>query len=211
MSDDRARDPADVPVDRPLDSWLEALGRPTGSPGGGAASGVMLGIAASLMGMVAGYASDSADAEECADRLARRRSEALQAVEEDGIVSARFGAALALPADDPDRDHRVGVAAIEAAESVAKLGTIGLTLLTEARLLAVIGNPSLAVDLAVAVEALGAGLSGASLNLRSNLKLARDHHAPASRMADLDPNIVRLSDAGRIIAQLAEELSSRLD
>lgn len=204
------RDPADVPVSRPMDAWLDALSRATGSPGGGAASGVMLGIAASLMGMVAAYTAESPEASEGADRLTRRRGEALQAVEEDGIVSARFGAALALPADDSARDERVREAAIDAAESVATLGEIGLTLLDEARVLTVIGNPHLAVDLAVAVEALGAGLSGASLNLRANLQLARDHHASESRLDDLDATVARLSDAGRGVAQLAEELSARL-
>jgi formiminotetrahydrofolate cyclodeaminase len=171
----------------------------------------MLGIAASLMGMVAAYTPESSDASECADRVARRRDDALQAVEADGIVSARFGAALALPADDPDRDARVRETAIDAAESVAKLGTIGRMLLAEAEALATIGNPHLAVDLAVAVEALRAGMSGASLNLRANLHLARDHDAPASRLTDLDASVARLSAAGEDVARLAEELSSRLD
>lgn len=207
---DGVSDTADIPVSRPMDEWLGALSRPTGSPGGGAASGVMLGIAASLMGMVAAYTPDRAEASECADRLARWRDDTLRAVEADGIVSARLGAALGLPADDPDRDDRVRDAAIDAADSVTKLSSMGVMLLPEARLLAAIGNPHLAVDLAVAVEALGAGLSGVSLNLRANLQLARDHHAPGARLADLDARVVPLSEAGQDVAQLAEELSSRL-
>jgi formiminotetrahydrofolate cyclodeaminase len=194
-----------------MDAWLDALSQPQGSPGGGAASGVMLGIAASLMGMVAAYTPESPTASECGERLARERSDALQAVEADGVVSARFGAALALPADDPERDERVREAAVDAADSVATLGAIGVALVTEARALAAAGNPHLAVDLAVAVEALRAGLSGTALNLRANLQIARSHDAPAARLAPLEADVARLSDAGRRLAQLAEELSSRLD
>lgn len=194
-----------------MDAWLDALSQPHGSPGGGAASGVMLGVAASLMGMVAAYTPEDPTVSECGDRLARGRDEALQAVETDGIVSARFGAALALPADDPDRDERVRDAAVDAADSVAQLGRIGVALVPEAGVLAAAGNPHLAVDLAVAVEALRAGLSGTSLNLRANLQIARSHDAPSSRLASLETDVERLSDAGRRLSQLAEELSSRVD
>lgn len=207
----RMKDPDEIPTSRPLDAWLDALSQPHGAPGGGAASGVMLGIAASLMGMVAAYTPDSPTASECGDRLAGERYEALRAVEADGIVSARFGSALALPAEDPDREERVREAAVDAADSVAKLGSIGIALLAEARILAAAGNPHLAVDLAVAVEALRAGLSGTSLNLRANLQIARSHDAPPSRLAALDAEVRRLADAARDLAQLAEELSSRLD
>lgn len=194
-----------------MDAWLDALSQPHGSPGGGAASGVMLGIATSLMGMVAAYTPDNPTASDCGDRLARERREALEAVEADGIVSARFGAALALPAEDPDRDERVREGAVDAAESVAKLGMIGVALVSDARVLAAAGNPHLAVDLAVAVEALRAGLSGTALNLRANLQAARNHDAPPSRLASLEAGVTRLSDAGRRLSQLAEELSSRVD
>src|SRR5690349_2077027 len=120
---------ADVPTSTPLDGWLAQLGQPNGAPGGGAASGVMLGIAASLLRMVAEYTPDDPRAAECGDRLARTRIEALVAVEDDGVLSAGFGAALALPTDDPERDRRVRDAAMDAAESSTRLGAIGVRLL----------------------------------------------------------------------------------
>ncbi|WP_029262381.1 MULTISPECIES: hypothetical protein [unclassified Microbacterium] len=53
--------------------------------------------------------------------------------------------------------------------------------------------------------------TGISLNLRANLQIARSHDAPPSRLAALDAEVRRLADAARDLAQLAEELSSRLD
>lgn len=204
-------DSADVPTSRPMDAWLDALSQPTGSPGGGAASGVMLGLAAALMGMVAGYTPDVRVVTESADRLVRMRAELLQAVEEDGVVSASFGAALALSSDDPAREDRVRDAAVEAAGSVARLGRIGVTLVPEARTLASDGNPHVAVDLAVATEALHAGLSGASLNLRANLQLARRHGASTSMLTALQEEVGRVAEARTQVARITAELSARLD
>ena len=203
---------ADVPTSTPLDGWLAELGQPNGAPGGGAASGVMLGIAASLLRMVAEYTpNDDPQAEECGIRLAHTRAEVLEAVEADGVYSAAFGAALGRPADDPERDHRVHDAAMEAAQSSARLGDIGIRLLPEVRLLAEIGNPHLVADLAVAVEALHAGMAGAIINLRSNLQIARKHGTPAAALRPLDDEKSRLVNAQREVAQLTEALSSRLD
>lgn len=204
-------DSPDIPPSTPMDAWLDALGQPQGSPGGGAASGVMLGLGASLLSMVAGYTPDDSRAAECAARVAALRGDALQAVEADGIVSARFGEALALPSDDEDREPRVRDAAVEAAESTAALGRIGLSFIPEARLLAEVGNRHLDMDLAVGLEALEAGLSGVSLTLRANLQIARTHEAPSSRLADLIALVGELAGARRIVGEIIAELSSHLD
>lgn len=204
-------DSAEVPTSRPMDAWLDALSQPTGSPGGGAASGVMLGLAAALMGMVAGYTPDEPAVVAGTGRLDAVRAELLQAVEADGIVSARFGAALGLAPDDPAREQRVRETAVEAARSVAQLGRIGISLVAEARALAADGNPHLAVDLAVATEALEAGLAGASLNLRANLRLARVHGASGAMRAGLEEEVGRLAEARTQVARIAAELSARLD
>lgn len=200
---------ADVPTSTPLDGWLAQLGQPNGAPGGGAASGVMLGIAASLLRMVAEYTPEDPRASECADRLARTREEALEAAQSDGILSAGFGAALALSKDDPERDGRVRDAAIEAAESSTRLGAIGIRLLPEVRVLTEIGNPHLLADLAVAAEALRAGLAGAGINLRANLQIARKHDAPEPVGSALDAEASRLTEAQNAVARIADELAAR--
>ncbi|KQQ66233.1 cyclodeaminase/cyclohydrolase family protein [Microbacterium sp. Leaf320] len=202
---------ADIPTSIPLDDWLAKLGQSTGAPGGGAASAVMLGIAASLLSMVAAYTPDDPRAAECGRRVARLRGEALQGAEGDGILSAEFGAALALPADDPDRDARVRTAAVRAAESAARLGSFGTALLSELRTLSEIGNRSLSADLAVAAGALAAGLSGSSVNLRANVRTARAHHASAAELAELQVNAVLLAEAHRSAEQITDGLSAKFE
>lgn len=194
-----------------MDAWLDALSEPNGSPGGGAATGVLLGVAAALMGMVAAYTPDSPAAAASAERLERHRADVLQAVEADGVLSVQFGAALALAPEHPERDQRVSDAALDAAGSVATLGATGILLVSDARVLAENGNPHIAVDLAVAMESLAAGLSGASLSLRANLQIARKHGAAEAALASLETDVTRLDDARREVAQLIEEISADLD
>lgn len=203
--------PADVPASIPLDSWLTKLGQSSGAPGGGAASGVMLGIAASLLSMVAAYTPDDPRAAECARRVVLLRDVALQGAESDGIVSADFGAALALSVDAPDRDARVRDAARRAAESAARLGSAGMDLLDEVLVLREIGNPSLSADLAVAAGALAASLTGSSINLRANLRTAQRHRASAAELSELRVDVGRLTEAQRSVARITEELGSEFD
>lgn len=194
-----------------MDTWLDALSEPNGSPGGGAATGVLLGVAAALMGMVAAYTPASPAASACAERLERNRADVLSAVEADGVLSVRFGAALALPSDDPKRDEQVSAAAVDAAESVATVGAIGILLTSDARVLASVGNPHIAVDLAVAMESLAAGLSGAALSLRANLQIARRHGAVASTVASLEIDVRRLHEAHEQVTRMIHEISAQLD
>jgi formiminotetrahydrofolate cyclodeaminase len=204
-------DSARVSMSRPMDAWLDALSQPNGSPGGGAATGVLRGVAAALMGMAAGYTPDSPAASACAARLERHRADVLQAAEADGVLSVRFSAALALPSDDPHRDSQVGAAAVAAAESVARLGAIGILLTSDAQVLAEASNPYIAVDLAVAMESLATGLSGAALSIRANLQIAARHDATAARLASLETDVRRLLEARRQVAQMIDDISSRLD
>ncbi|MFS0894676.1 cyclodeaminase/cyclohydrolase family protein [Microbacterium sp. 179-I 3D3 NHS] len=197
----------DISTSTPLDGWLAELGRPHGAPGGGAAAGVMLGIAASLLRMVAEYTPDDDRAARCGERLADVRAEALAAVEADGVSSAGFGAALALPADDPDRDARVRDAAVDAAVSSVRLGDVGIRLIPEIRLLADIGNPHLTADLAVASEALRAGISGAIINLRSNVRVAQKHEGSPAEVSALLDSAARMTAARDEVAGIAVDLS----
>ena len=193
-----------------MDAWLDALSEPNGSPGGGAATGVLLGVGAALMGMVAAYTPDSPAASACAERLERNRTDVLRAVEADGVLSVQFGSALALPAEHPERDQQVSGAAVAAAESVATLGAIGILLVSDARVLAESGNPHIAVDLAVAMESLAAGLSGAALSIRANLQIARRHGIPAEATASLATDVDRLHAAHREVKKMIDEISAGL-
>ncbi|HWS50535.1 MAG TPA: cyclodeaminase/cyclohydrolase family protein [Microbacterium sp.] len=201
---------ASVPTSTPLDGWLTRLAQPDGDPGGGAASGVVLGLSAALMRMVAEYTDDSRAAQS-AERLTNRRQEALDAAEADGARSAAFGAALALPAGDPQRETLVRDAAIDAARSSAALGAVGLDLLDELKSLAPVANPHLAADLAIAAETLATGIAGASINLRANLQIARKHDADPAAIRVLEDDADRLATARSEAASIASDVSARFD
>ena len=163
-----------VPVSLSLDAWLDRLSQRGGEPGGGAASGVMLAIGAALLHMVAAYTPDDERAQRCGRRAVELRGDALRAAEDDGVRSAALGAALAADSS-PERDGRIVDTGTAGAESSATLVGIGEALAAELRVLADRGNPNLIADVAVAAEAIGAGLGGALTNLRACLALTRRH------------------------------------
>lgn len=202
-------DSAPVPVSTPLSRWLAELAQSDADPGGGAASGVMLALSAALLRMVAGYTADDPDASECARRLVARRQQALAAAESDGMCSAELGAALRLPDAHPERDARVREAAVAAARSSAVLGEVGVGLVGELRLLAEIGNPNLAADLAVAAESLSAGIAGAWINLRANVQLAQKHSADASDVDALEQGGRDLDSARSNAGEIARRVEDR--
>lgn len=203
---------ARVSTSRALDNWLDELAQRGGAPGGGAAAGVVLAVSAALLRMVAAYTDDDDRAAECAERLIGMRVNALRAVEQDGVRSAELGAALAEPAEATGRDARVCEAATAAAASSRELGEVGVALVDELRLLADIGNPHLAADLAVAAGVLAAGIAGASVNLRADLQLARDHQADREGSLAAEPELVAalvaLHDAEAAASAIAAETSA---
>jgi formiminotetrahydrofolate cyclodeaminase len=152
------------------------------------------------MEMVARYSSEDERAAACAIRLADRRREALAAAEADGIRSAQLGASLRAPEGDPARDRGIHEAALAAAASSAELGAVGVALVAELALLSDIGNPAVTADLAVAAEALSAGIAGSTVNLRADLALADAHSADQS-----------MPDAARRLAETAQALVDARD
>ncbi|HYJ50974.1 MAG TPA: cyclodeaminase/cyclohydrolase family protein [Microbacterium sp.] len=206
MNEQEAR----VPTSTSLSAWLDKLAQPDGAPGGGAACGVMLGLSAALLRMVAEYTPDDERAIDSAERLVTRRADALAGAEADGVRSAELGAALALSPDDPARDEQVRATAVGAAQSSVTLGDVGVDLVDELRLLVDIGNPHLAADLAVAGEALAAGIAGASINLRANLQLAHAHGGDDG-LGALYADAERLQTARDAAARLAADESRRFD
>ncbi|MDQ0645626.1 cyclodeaminase/cyclohydrolase family protein [Microbacterium murale] len=200
-----------VSATTPLSVWLTELAQPTGAPGGGAASGVMFATSAALLRMVAEYTPDDSRSSECAKRLVSRRQEALEAAESDGVRSVDFGAALGLPADAPERDARVRHAALAAARASLQIGEVGRGLLTELRLIAEIGKPQLAADVAVAAVALAAGIGGASINLRANLQTARKHGASQTGLTGLQAEVRRLVVDRDAATKISVDASANFD
>lgn len=193
----------------PLDDWLAALAQPNGAPGGGAACGVILALSAGLLHMVAEYTRDPR-ATPIAARVTDARAAALRAAEADGERSADFGAALALAQDDPQRDDRVARSALAASESSVALGDVGSGIVPDLDVLAEVANPAVRADLAIAADALALGISGAAINLRADLRLARRHGADSTACDALDRDADRLDAACAAASDVARRVRAQL-
>lgn len=192
-----------------LGDLLDALARDHGDPGGGAASGVVTAVAAALAQMVSRYSAAEPAAADIDDRLAVLRDEAITAADEDGRASGALGAALRPvdPDERGERDRRIVEAATRAASTSASLGEIALGVWREVRLLSDVGNRHLMSDVAVAADAVAAGLGGAATNLRGGLELVRAH-GDARPVEDAHRKLLdRLIEARREARSLADRLS----
>jgi formiminotetrahydrofolate cyclodeaminase len=166
-----------------LADWMDRLAEGDGSPGGGAACGVMTAITAAHHGMVAAYTTGVPEAKRARERLAEIRRAAMKAAEDDGVHSADFGAALALP-QGPGRDAAVRSATVAAIVSSLAVGRLAASLVAEALLLAEIGNRHVEADLLVAVAALRAALDGVVVTARADLDLLRAHRSADDGLDD---------------------------
>lgn len=189
-----------------VSSWMRALGQATGNPGGGAASGLMLAIAAGLTAMVAGYTRpghatrDAVDPDptiaEAAITALRARADtrselALRLADEDAHASRAFGAAFHLPPGH-ERDAAVQAASIEAAAASARLGEQAVEAIDDLEWLAEHGNPSLIADVAVAIGALRAAITGARTNVSFDLGSVRSADASLEDVREAEPELWRL-------------------
>jgi formiminotetrahydrofolate cyclodeaminase len=191
-----------------VSTWMQALGTATGNPGGGAASGLMLAIAAGLTAMVAGYTRathatedasgrDSAEAEAEATIAALRaraeaRSElALRLADEDAHASRAFGSAFRLPAG-VERDEAIRAASIEAAAASARLGEHAVDAIDDLAWLTEHGNPALIADVAVAIGALRAAITGARTNVSFDLGSVRSAHGSLQEVRADEPRLWEL-------------------
>lgn len=189
-----------------VSTWMQALGTATGNPGGGAASGLMLAIAAGLTAMVAGYTRathatedasgrDTTEAEATIAALRARaeaRSElALRLADEDAHASRAFGSAFHLPAG-VERDEAIRAASIEAAAASARLGEHAVDAIDDLAWLTEHGNPALIADVAVAIGALRAAITGARTNVSFDLGSVRSAHGSLQEVRADEPRLWEL-------------------
>lgn len=191
-----------------LDALLDGLAADRGNPGGGTAGGVITAIGASLGQMVCRYSSDAAEAAGLDAHLGTLRARAVAAAERDGEASGALGAALR-PAEDgseDERDRRIVSAAAEAVQTSAELGRVALDVLDDLTTLSAVGNRHLSADVAVALDAVAAGLGAAATNLRGGLTLAAAH-GDATALRDAHDDLGRRLLRARLEARsLAERL-----
>ena len=206
-----------------VSTWMQALGTATGNPGGGAASGLMLAIAAGLTAMVAGYTRithatedasgrDSAEATIAALRArAEARSElALRLADEDAHASRAFGSAFRLPAS-VGRDEAIRAASIEAAAASARLGEHAVDAIDDLAWLTEHGNPALIADVAVAIGALRAAITGARTNVSFDLGSVRSAHGSLEEIRADEPRLWELVPVFDRALERIDQLAASID
>ena len=208
-----------------VSTWMQALGTATGNPGGGAASGLMLAIAAGLTAMVAGYTRathapevasgrDSAEAEATIAALRARaeaRSElALRLADEDAHASRAFGSAFRLPAG-VGRDEAIRAASIEAAAASARLGEHAVDAIDDLAWLTEHGNSALIADVAVAIGALRAAITGARTNVSFDLGSVRSAHGSLEEVRAEEPRLWELVPVFDRALERIDRLAASID
>ena len=199
--------------DETIDSFLDKLAARAPVPGGGATAALHAAQAAALLGMTARYTEGPRYAEHAetigmivaeADRL---RAVSADLIAADGAAFGAVAAAYRLPKDTgeqrSDRSAAIAAAMVTASSPPAELIGIGGRLLELAEALRPIVNPTVAGDVAAAVEALRAAVATSRLNVAANLvgvtdAAARDRLTAALGVADeLADRAARLTAAAR--------------
>ena len=199
--------------DETIDSFLDKLAARAPVPGGGATAALHAAQAAALLGMTARYTEGPRYAEHAetigmivaeADRL---RAVSADLIAADGAAFGAVAAAYRLPKDTDeqrsDRSAAIAAAMVTASSPPAELIGIGGRLLELAEALRPIVNPTVAGDVAAAVEALRAAVATSRLNVAANLvgvtdAAARDRLTAALGVADeLADRAARLTAAAR--------------
>ncbi len=170
---------------RPFAELLDAFASSDPTPGGGSAAALMGAVGAALLAMVAGLPKTKSGAPEERAALDAARRDLLRfqtalrdLIDRDAAAYDRVVAAFRRPkATDAEKAERV--AAIQeamrvASEAPAETFRTCADALAAGTAVAAHANPSAASDVAVAVQALLAGMQGALLNVETNLASVKD-------------------------------------
>jgi formiminotetrahydrofolate cyclodeaminase len=181
--------------DKPLRDVLAAFRSSEPTPGGGSAAALAGALGAALLAMVAGLprARAASDDErtrlEAAGRRTAQISEELGAlVERDSAAYEAVMASYKLPKGTDDekklRSARIQEALAGAIDTPLDVMRRCAAALSQASLVASLGNPNASSDVQVALELLAAGLRGAKLNVEINLGSLSDERRSAEIRAE---------------------------
>jgi formiminotetrahydrofolate cyclodeaminase len=205
-------------VDLKLKDFVDRLADGTPTPGGGSASALAGCLAASLGSMVcdltvgkAKYEEARADLDAARGKLAGLRKDLLALVDRDADAYDEVARAMKLPRETPaakeKRKEAIGRASLFATEIPVKTAESCLAVLEQVRIVAEKGNVNAASDAGVAAQLAATGLTGAALNVRTNLPGIPDRDQSdriATRIARIE------SDGKRILAETMALVEKRL-
>jgi formiminotetrahydrofolate cyclodeaminase len=188
-------------ADLPVSELLERVAARTPAPGGGSSAAMACALAAALVEMVARFADPGSPAGPVAARAAELRAAALQLAEDDLQAYGPVLEALRLPASEPARGERLGVALAGATEPPLGVAEAGAELAELGVVAGRSGSPHLIGD-AIAGVLLAAAASRAAAELVA-INLAAEAGDPrrqrARELAD------RAAQAGREIFAIRKD------
>jgi len=164
-----------------LHKFLDELASSSPTPGGGSASALLCSIGASLVCMVCrltigkkGYEQSETEMKKVLDEAETLRKKAEELIDEDTKVFSEVMEAYKTPKENPERQNIIQNALRKATLTPIEVAKTGVRILDLSKIAAFKGNVNSITDAGVAALAADAGVRGAVLNARINLRSMRD-------------------------------------
>jgi len=164
-----------------LYEFLDGLASPSPTPGGGSASALLCSFGAALVSMVChltigkkGYEESEPELKKVLEESEILRKKAEELIDKDATAFNEVMAAYKIPKDDPRRKESLQAALKNATAVPLEVAGIGIRIMELSKIVAFKGNINSLSDAGVAVLAADAGVHGALLNIRINLKSMDD-------------------------------------
>jgi len=164
-----------------VSEFLDAVASPSPTPGGGSASALLCSLGASLLCMVCnltigkkGYEGSEAELKRVLEEAERLRKRSEELIDEDAKAFDEVMEAYKTPKETPGRAERIQNSLKSAAAIPLEVARIGVRVLELSKVVAFKGNVNSVSDAGVAALAAEAGVRGALLNVRINLKSITD-------------------------------------
>jgi formiminotetrahydrofolate cyclodeaminase len=164
-----------------LHEFLDELASASPAPGGGSASALLCSVGASLLCMVCeltigkkGYEESEAELRKILEEAESLRKRAEELIDEDTKVFNEVMAAYKIPKDSPGRATTIENALRKATYSPLEVAKLGTRVVELSKIIAFKGNVNSISDAGVAAMAAEAGVRGAILNVRVNLKSTKN-------------------------------------
>jgi formiminotetrahydrofolate cyclodeaminase len=172
--------------------FLDELASSSPTPGGGSASALLCSIGASLACMVCrltigkkGYEQSEAELKKVLEEAEALRKKAEELIDEDTIVFNEVMDAYKTPRENPERQNIIQNALRKATFTPIEVAKIGVRVLDLSKIVAFKGNVNSVTDVGVAALAAEAGVRGAVLNARINLKSMKDDMRKGELLTEL--------------------------
>jgi len=186
--------------DMKLSEFLDELASPSPAPGGGSASALLCSLGASLLCMVCqltfgkkGYEQSEPELRKVFEEADGLRKAAEGLIDKDAVAFNGVMAAYKMPKEDAERATKIQNALKNANSVPLEVARIGIRILELSKIVAFKGNVNSISDAGVAALAAEAGVRGALLNVRVNLKSIKNDRLKGTMLID----VKRMDEKGR--------------